>query len=333
MTVYGKDFLLLRGKKIPVDLAEVAQVNLKFYGENPRVYTLLRADGKEPTQEDIEETLGRMEHVKQLVQSIKDNGGLIEAIMVQGGTNIVFEGNSRLAAFRILAGQDAIKWGRVKAKVLPASLSESEIFSLLGEYHIIGKKNWAPFEQAGYLYRRHKEHGISVDQLTKEINLKKKSIGHLISVYEFMLTHNERDVVNRWSYYDEYLKSNKIKKARKLFEELDKVIVKKIRSREIERAVDVRDDLKRVVEVGGKVLENFVKGKRDFQESVQAALHKGAGDHGILRLRKFKEWFATANVQTDLQGLSGNVKSECVYELRRIEVMVSKVLKRLSASK
>src|ERR1700730_11183297 len=114
----GEDFLLLRNKKIPVRLADMHQADLKFYLENPRLYSVVRLDGTEPTQDDVEEALCGMDHVKQLVQSIKDNGGLIDPVIVQGGTNIVLEGNSRLAAYRILAKQDPIKWGSLRAGVL-----------------------------------------------------------------------------------------------------------------------------------------------------------------------------------------------------------------------
>lgn len=329
MTAYGKDVLVLRSKKIPVELADLPQANLKFYLENPRLYTLVREERHEPTQEEIEETLGRMDHVKQLIRSIKENGGLIDAVIVQGGTNIVLEGNSRLAAYRVLAKQDPIKWGKIKAKVLPESIGESEIFSLLGEYHIIGKKDWAPFEQAGYLYRRHKTHGVAVQDLAKEINIGTKTISHLIDVYQFMLDHRERDV-NRWSYYDEYLKSNKIKKARRDHPDLDDLVVVKIRSGEIERAVEVRDDLKKIVEAGGKVLERFAAGKKDFKESVQAALHKGVGEHGVRHLKKFKEWIATGDAQLEIVNLQGETKKECIYELKKIETLVSRLIKRLT---
>jgi hypothetical protein len=329
MTKYGTDFLVLRGKKIPVDLADLPQVNLHFYLENPRLYTLVRTDGRDPTQEEIEERLSTMDHVRQLVNSIKENGGLMDAIIVQGGTNVVLEGNSRLAAYRTLAKQDPIKWGKIKAKVLPESISESEIFSLLGEYHIIGKKDWAPYEQAGYLYRRHKTHGVEIPDLGKEINLSTRTIGHLIDVYQFMLDHDEHDV-NRWSHYDEYLKSNKMKKAREQYPQLDTLVIKKIRSGEIPRAVDVRDELKKIVEAGGKVLDKFATGKRSFEDSVQAALHKGIGGHGVRHLRKFKEWLGASDTQAEISSLDGEASKECLYELKKIEALVSRLLRKLN---
>ncbi len=323
------DFLLLRNKKIPVQLAEVAHGNLKFYLENPRLYSLVRADGNEPTQEEVEEVLSAMEHVKLLVQSIKDNGGLIDPVIVQGGSNIVLEGNSRLAAYRILARQDPIKWGHLRAKVLPADIGEAEIFSLLGEYHIIGKKDWAPFEQAGYLYRRHKVHGVTVDQLARDINLSARKIGHLVDTYQFMLDNGERDV-DRWSYYDEYLRSNIIGRAREKYPELDDLVVAKIKSGEIARAVDVRDDLKKIAEAGGRVLERFASGKKTFEQSVDAAIDKGVGDHSVRSVKKFKEWLGSADIQSELGALEGEPRNQCIYDLNKIDGLVQRVLKKLT---
>lgn len=328
MTAYGSDILLVRNKKIKVQLAELPQADLNFYLENPRLYSLIRRDDQLPTQEEIEEELSRMDHVKQLVQSIKTNGGLIDAVIVQGKSKIVLEGNSRLAAYRILAKQDPVKWGKIKVKLLPDTILESEIFSLLGEYHIIGKKDWAPFEQAGYLYRRHKNHNVAMDALALEINIGRKLIGHLIGVYQFMIDSNEQDV-SRWSYYDEYLKSNKIKKARKKFPELDKLIVKKIKSQEIERAVDIRDGLRKIVEAGGKVLERFATEKRDFPHSVQLAVSKGAGDQGVQKVRRFKEWLGSIDTQKEIAELEGGARKECLYDLEKIHRLLGRLLKKV----
>jgi len=328
MNKSGEDFLLLRNKKIPVRIAEMPQADLKFYLENPRLYSVVRSNGDEPTQDDIEEALCGMEHVKQLVQSIKDNGGLIDPVIVQGGTNIVLEGNSRLAAYRLLAKQDPIKWGSIRVRLLPGDIGESEIFSLLGEYHIIGKKDWAPYEQAGYLYRRHKVHGATVEQLATDINLGQRKIAHLIDTYQFMIDNKERDV-DRWSYYDEYLKSNKMNRARREYPELDDVVVSMIKSGEIARAVDVRDDLRKIVEAGGKVLKQFATGKRGFEDSVDAAIDKGVGDHSVRVVKRFKDWLGTVEAQAEMNALEGEPRHQCVYELNKIHGLVDRILKRL----
>src|SRR5713101_640731 len=97
---------------------------------------------------------------------------------------------------------------------------------------IKGRKDWVPYEQAGFVYRRFKNHGVGLEAVSKEIGLSLKQVMHLIDTYQFMIDHDEIEV-GRWSYYDEYLKSAKITKAKKKYPELDKMIVKKIKSAEI----------------------------------------------------------------------------------------------------
>jgi len=41
-----------------------------------------------------------------------------------------------------------------------------------------------------------------------------------------MVKHKDTDIT-RWSYYDEYLKSRAIRKAREVNPEMDKIVVKK----------------------------------------------------------------------------------------------------------
>jgi hypothetical protein len=329
MANFVKEVLTLRGEEIPVKVGKVPQTELNFYLENPRLYSIVRECGDEPSQEEIEDRLGKMDHVKHLIHSIEENGGLIDAVIVLGGANIVLEGNSRLAAYRILARKDAIKWGEIKVKILPESISESAIFALLGEYHIIGKKDWAPYEQAGYLYRRYTTHKVPLQTLAHEIGLSSKAISHLIDVYQFMIDKGEKDI-NRWSYYDEYLRSNKIKKAREEYPELDDIIVSKVRSGDISRAVDVRDDLKLICEAGGKTLHRFVSGATSFEDSVQAAEHRGAGDQVQMRLKKFKVWITENTTEEDLMELKGEVKKKCAFEMEKIRKRIDVLLKKLN---
>ena len=115
-----------------------------------------------------------MDHVKVLIQEIQRDGGLTDPVVVRAGSLEVLEGNSRLAAYRALARIDPLKWDTMKCKLLPENLDESLIFALLGQYHIRGKKDWAPFEQAGFLYRRSTVHDIDAAQLAQEIGLSRR---------------------------------------------------------------------------------------------------------------------------------------------------------------
>jgi len=332
MGAFVEESLTLRGRDILVKAGRVPQAELRFYLENPRVYSIIKASREEPTQEEIQETLTKMDHVKHLVRSIEENGGLIDPVIVLGGENIVLEGNCRLAAYRILAEKDAVRWGEIKAKILPASTDESSIFALLGEYHIIGKKDWAPYEQAGYLYRRHKNHKIPIQTLHNEIGLSTKAISHLIDVYQFMIDKGEKDL-NRWSYYDEFLKSNKIKKARDKYPKLDDLVVEKIRSGDIPRAVDIRDGLKLICEAEGKTLDRFASTKVNFEDSVHAAENRGVGDQVFSRLKKFRGWIGENTTEEDILELKGEPRNRTEFELDKIKKRADQLIKKLRNGK
>ena len=147
------DILTIGNIDYEIVRTELKQKDLKFFPENPRVYSVLNMTNEQPTQEQIEEIMCKTDHVKKLKESIKSNGGLIDPIFVRDGDMVVLEGNSRLAAYRILYKQNPIRWSKLKAILLPKDIPDSAVFSLLGQYHIIGRKDWEPYEQAGYLYR------------------------------------------------------------------------------------------------------------------------------------------------------------------------------------
>lgn len=195
-------------KEYEVSEVQLNQCELLFYEENPRVYSALRADRSTPTQEVIEDKMTSMDHVKQLRLSIEQNGGLIDPLMVvkRNDEYIVLEGNSRLAAYRLLAAKDPVKWQKVRACILPEEITDGDIFTLLGQYHLVGRKDWSVFEQAAYLHRQKESTGIATDILAKNVGLTKGKVDAYLKVYSFMLEHDDLRP-DRWSYYEEYLMS------------------------------------------------------------------------------------------------------------------------------
>ena len=67
------DILQIRGKKIPVKVGDLNQFDLNFYPENPRIFSMVHADTKNPGQEEIEAKLVKLDHVKHLIKSIKNH--------------------------------------------------------------------------------------------------------------------------------------------------------------------------------------------------------------------------------------------------------------------
>lgn len=316
-TNWTVDYITLRGEEIKIKIGNFPQQNLRFYPENPRIYSIVTIDEAEPSQEKIESTLKKREHVKQLVNSIVANGGLTDPVFVKDGTFDVLEGNSRLAAYRILFQKDPIKWGMIKCRFLPKELDEDKVFALLGDYHIIGRQDWAPYEQAGYLYRRYEKYGVSYAKLASDLGFTTSEVKNLIEVYALMLEHKEYDI-NKYSYYDVYHRSRKILKARSKYPILDQVIVKKIKSGEIKRAADLRDEMPLIARADKRIIKGLISGKYDFYEAAEHARSGGAGDHIYQKIKKFKQWIISEEVELEMLNLTKRVRAKTKYELGKI---------------
>ena len=325
ITKEERGYIRIRNEDVPVRVVWLEQSRLKFFAENPRIYSLLRASGREPDQGEIYKELLELDHIPQLKEDIKRNGGLMDPLVVRDATFEVLEGNSRLAACRWLYEKvDPIAWARVKCTLLPADIDERLIFALLGQYHIRGKKSWVPYERAGFLHRRFRHHKEDIPTVATELGMGIGEAEHLIKVYEFMLKHDERDR-DRWSYYDELLKSRKIKKARDQYPDFDNLIVTKIRASEIKRAEDVRDSLPTICAGPPRNLKRFVEGKIPFTEAHENAVDAGGENADYKKLFKFRQWIVLDETEKDLLDAPKNVRDKIEFELAQIEKRAKKL--------
>ena len=326
-STWVNDTLTLGCQEIPVRNGYLPVHDLSFYSENPRIYSLIQRPGVEPSQDEIFNRLKGLDHVKQLIQSIRANGGLTDPMLVKDGDLVVLEGNSRLAAYRELARNDAITWGKAKVRLLPSDISEKLVFALLGEYHIIGRKDWAPYEQAGYLYRRNVTHGVSAESMASEMGIPVRSVNHLINTYKFMVEHDETSVT-RWSYYDEYLKSNIVRKARREIPELDDLVVIKIKRREIPAAIDVRNKLVKlldVAKVGPEPTKILVSGHKTFDRAFESAQDRGVDNIWLRRLKRFRGELQVSAFIADLERMSPEQQDKCLYEVGKIQQSIERI--------
>ena len=134
-----------------------------------------------------------------------------------------------------------------------------------------------------------------------------------------MVKHNEVKR-ERWSYYDEFIKSKKIKKAREQYPDFDKLIVQKIRKFEIGRAVDVRDSLPAICVCPAKNLKRFVEGRVNFDNAHSNAMDAGGGNADYKRLHNFRQWLAKADREKDLvETKEKNIRDRITFELEKIE--------------
>jgi hypothetical protein len=314
----------LRGQDIPTQTRKIDHKKLKFYADNPRIYSLIRTDGRTPDQDEIYQQLLGHEHVRVLKEDIVTNDGLMDPLIVRDGDLVVLEGNSRLAAYKFLASKDPVKWSEVLCTILPATIDEKLVFALLGQYHLKGKKDWAPYEKAGFLYRRHKEHDIELSTVCDELGVSLKEAKHLVAVYEFMIAHDDEDR-EHWSYYDEFLKSSKIKKARDEFAQFDDLVVKQIKSGEIPKAMELRDKLPTICAGPAKVLKRFINGTTPFGDAYEAAVDAGGENYALQKMRRFRDWLALADTEDDLLEANKQVTDKMRFELKEIEKRVKKL--------
>lgn len=315
LTIGKKDYV--------VEICELNQADLKFYTENPRVYSSLNMDGGEPSQDEIEEHMCNMDHVKQLKVSIDSNGGLIDPLIVRGGDFTVLEGNSRLAAYRLLCRTDVIKWGKVKCKLLPADIDDDAIFALLGQYHIIGRKDWDPFEQANYLYRRHQQTRLPIEYMAQELGISKQKANTMIKVIEFMIQNNDLNK-RHWSYYDEYLKNAGIKKYRETNPDIDDTIVEAIKTETINEASDMRK-LGDIAKIGDKqskkIMQKISEGEIDVYEGYSLVEDAGKLDDVVKKLKNFRQYINDDTFEKQIKA------SDEIYKQAQFEI--KKILKRL----
>lgn len=322
----------IRGVDVPTETGDLPVASLKFYADNPRIYSFVRAEGQTPSQTEIMQRLLLLEHVRELVQDIKVNDGLIDPLIVRGGAMEVLEGNSRLAAYKFLGTQAPIKWSHVRCTVLPKEIDQSLVFALLGQYHVKGKKDWAPYEKAGFVYRRFKSHHVDIGDVAAEIGLTKDEAKHLVAVYEFMLAHDDADR-ERWSYYDEFLKSRKIKKAREEVAGFDDFVVKEIKSGNFGKAMELRDKLPVIVSANAKILRRYMAGTSEFSDAYEAAVTAGGENHALNKLKRFRRWLAEAATEDDLLEAPKAIRDAALYELREIEKRTKKLKTSLEGKK
>jgi len=219
----GEHFIIIDGNQIPCTIIEIDIFDLLYFSENPRIHYIISSSGPNTTQEDIEKEMWGVGSTKKLYRDILRNGGLLEEIIVKD--RYVIEGNTRLCAYRKLyntseRNKDEIgltKWRKIRAKVLPSSVTDTQIFSFLGTLHVRGKTDWKPFEQASYVHRMKNILKKTATEIHNLIGISESDVKRYIMIYEVMITKflsedSGTDELDKFSYFDEYFKSREMQK-------------------------------------------------------------------------------------------------------------------------
>jgi hypothetical protein len=118
--------------------------------------------------------------------------------------------------------------------------------------------------------------------------------------------------------------------VRQTHPELDKVVVTKIKSGEIPRAVDVREKLTKIAKAGGKALNSFIESEGSFERSYERALDHGADNTWYQRFHKFRSQLADDDARDDLTEMNEAHRKKCIFELKKIQQAIKLLLDRLA---
>ena len=274
-----------------------------------------------------------MEHVKELKVQIEQNGGLLEALLVvqKADEYVVLEGNSRLAAYRILYEGNPSKWGKVRVNLLPDTITEEEIFTLIGSVHLNKKKDWTVFEQAAYVYRQKQLQKCPDSTLAKKVGLSAPTVKKYIDVYQFMVNANDT-VQSHWNYYEQYVTSKDIQKYRDTYPEMDDVVVKQIKTGQIKMAKDIRDKLGKIAKASDKgsnrIMRDYINESVDIDEAYTRFEATGKSGNNYGKIKDFRVLMTSDEFLTSLKAESvGNASIS--FELKKIKKALDKLLKEI----
>lgn len=209
--------ITILGRQITYEIKDIDIDTLNFYTENPRInYIISKTSPDQVTQELIENELLKLDATKELIKAFEENKDILDEVYVL--RNKVIEGNRRLCAFRRLNKKhpEDKRWKFIKTRVLQDDVTEGELFTILGIFHIKGKKQWDAYEKAAFIYKNIKVLKKNPDEIAKQLKMQKGTIEVMLKAYEVMSTKylvqtndispmsDGRDELTKYSYFEAF---------------------------------------------------------------------------------------------------------------------------------
>ncbi len=271
------NYINILGDEISFSFERLDPYRLKFYEKNPRVLSRLTREGKlnvasEDKQSIIKEAMQEEPSVQKLLKSIPKAGGITEPLIVQQNTLEVLEGNSRLAAVLQLAeeNEDVVdRYLSVPCQLV--SLNEEQIDALLDQFHVEGKTSWTPYDKAYASYQRVKVDNVDIKEYAERITATESEINKRVNVIQLMMNENMDDKPERFSYYEQFVRSTKLKSALDLNHELKSFLLSEIKNDEPPfTAAEMRDEIHQIA-MKPKTLKKLIGGSIDFDTAKEYA--------------------------------------------------------------
>lgn len=192
---------------------------LKLDAKNPRIQFLVGQKAGMVTEAELDDLLWSKDAVKALAQSIYQNGGVYEPLIVQsdGPLMRVREGNSRTVASRHLVAQypNDSRFATVPAMVFDVNLTEEDLAVLLADMHVAGKIRWDAYEQAKHVHDLFHIYGKTYDWLSNHLRLSKGKIKELLGAYqatsEFLHLFPAPINIRKYSFFAELMKKKDLR--------------------------------------------------------------------------------------------------------------------------
>lgn len=211
--------IVIQGRSIPYTRGSVAVEECELDPQNPRIQFLVGQKAGAVDERELDELIWQKDAVKALGQSILQNGGVYEAIIVQrnGSKLLVREGNCRTVACRHLLDQHPND-GRFKmmpAMIFDVDLTEEDLAVLLADMHVSGKIRWDAYEQAKHVSDLFNIYGKTYEWLSNHLRLSKGKIRELLEAYqattEYLALHPAPVNVKKFAVFHEVMKKKELR--------------------------------------------------------------------------------------------------------------------------
>jgi hypothetical protein len=191
--------LTISGLKVAVTHERVPIDEIQLDPNNPRIRLQIRHGNKKKpaTAEDLLALVRAQPGYDDLQKHIRKLGGIYDPIIVRHDGTVV-EGNTRLAALRVLHGtnRNDDRWKTAPITRLPADVPENVIELLMANFHIAGKTMWRAAAQADQIHRLVRELKVPIEQVADETRKSVGEIGYYLEAYEYLIKEVLPEAVN-----------------------------------------------------------------------------------------------------------------------------------------
>lgn len=221
------NYTTIQGKRIDFQSAYLPVEKIRLDPANPRVQFLVGQVKGDVGQDQLDQMLWDNDAVKNLAQSILQNEGVREPIIVEpigDGEFIVREGNCRTVASRHLleAHPGDRRFSLIPAHIYPQDMTDEDRLVMLADFHVARKISWDAYEQARVIHELFNRHGKTYEWLSNHLRMSKSKISEYLTAYKATtdyLKHNPNpDNVRKFSFFQELMKK---KELRERFEQSD----------------------------------------------------------------------------------------------------------------